>query len=78
MTKITVLDRMPEYFFKYFLLLQIEHSHPHFTCTLTLTPKPSSGVWRSLVSVLDWGSRGREFKSHHSDGISQQSIFVLS
>ena len=25
------------------------------------------GVWRSLVSVLDWGSRGREFKSHHSD-----------
>jgi hypothetical protein len=31
-------------------------------------------VWRSLVSVLDWGSRGREFKSHHSDGISQQPI----
>jgi hypothetical protein len=28
-----------------------------------------TGVWRSLVSVLDWGSRGREFKSPHSDKI---------
>jgi hypothetical protein len=25
------------------------------------------GVWRSLVSALDWGSRGREFESPHSD-----------
>ncbi len=25
------------------------------------------GVWRSLVSVLPWGGRGRGFKSRHSD-----------
>jgi hypothetical protein len=24
-------------------------------------------VWRSWFSVLDWGSRGREFESRHSD-----------
>src|SRR5205807_4681473 len=26
------------------------------------------GLWRSLVSALDWGSRGREFKSPQPDG----------
>ena len=31
----------------------------------TLTP--SHGLWRSLVSALDWGSRGREFKSPQPD-----------
>src|SRR6185503_2293811 len=25
------------------------------------------GVWRSLASALDWGSRGRRFKSYHPD-----------
>ena len=25
------------------------------------------GLWRSLVSALDWGSRGREFKSRQPD-----------
>lgn len=25
------------------------------------------GLWRSLVSALDWGSRGREFKSPQPD-----------
>ena len=25
------------------------------------------GTWRSLVSALDWGSRGREFKSPRPD-----------
>src|SRR2546423_10436388 len=28
----------------------------------------SNGLWRSLVSALDWGSRGREFKSPQPDG----------
>ena len=27
----------------------------------------SNGLWRSLVSALDWGSRGREFKSPRPD-----------
>ena len=26
-----------------------------------------NGLWRSLVSALDWGSRGREFKSRQPD-----------
>ena len=26
-----------------------------------------NGTWRSLVSVLDWGSRGRRFKSSRPD-----------
>ena len=30
---------------------------------------PSHGLWRSLVSALDWGSRGREFKSPQPDNI---------
>ncbi len=30
------------------------------------------GVWRSPVSVLDWGSRGREFKSRHPDKDSER------
>lgn len=34
------------------------------------------GVWRSLVSVLDWGSRGRRFKSFHSDS-KQQKVIIL-
>jgi hypothetical protein len=25
------------------------------------------GLWRSLVSALDWGSRGRGFKSRQPD-----------
>ena len=25
------------------------------------------GVWRSLVSALVWGTRGRQFKSGHAD-----------
>src|SRR5581483_6518871 len=29
------------------------------------------GLWRSLVSALDWGSRGREFKSPQPDGEAQ-------
>ena len=28
------------------------------------------GLWRSLVSALDWGSRGREFKSPQPDVVS--------
>ena len=27
------------------------------------------GAWRSLVSALVWGTRGREFKSRRSDQI---------
>jgi hypothetical protein len=29
----------------------------------------NSGLWRSLVSVLDWGSRGRGFKSRQPDHV---------
>ena len=28
---------------------------------------PQVGAWRSLVSALVWGTRGREFKSRRSD-----------
>jgi hypothetical protein len=31
----------------------------------------SLGLWRSLVSALDWGSRGREFKSPQPDSSHQ-------
>src|SRR5471030_1815931 len=31
----------------------------------------SNGLWRSLVSALDWGSRGREFKSPQPDAKPQ-------
>src|SRR5437870_6177692 len=38
-------------------------------------PPPSTlspfGPWRSLVSALDWGSRGREFKSPRPDRIEK-------
>src|SRR4051812_12958930 len=30
-------------------------------------PPRCHGLWRSLVSALDWGSRGREFKSPQPD-----------
>jgi hypothetical protein len=29
------------------------------------------GLWRSLVSALDWGSRGREFKSPQPDALNR-------
>ena len=29
------------------------------------------GLWRSLVSALDWGSRGRGFKSRQPDQIKR-------
>jgi hypothetical protein len=29
------------------------------------------GLWRSLVSALDWGSRGREFESPQPDPLSR-------
>ena len=29
--------------------------------------RPGGGTWRSLVSALDWGPRGREFKSRRPD-----------
>ena len=32
------------------------------------------GLWRSLVSALDWGSRGREFKSPQPD--YQKSLYL--
>src|SRR5205823_8613105 len=36
-------------------------------------PRPTChGLWRSLVSALDWGSRGREFKSRQPDRNSQE------
>ena len=36
------------------------------------------GTWRSPVSALDWGSRGREFKSPRSDKKDwyPQSFFI--
>src|SRR5450756_2593591 len=30
-------------------------------------PACTAGVWRSLVSALVWGTRGRQFKSGHAD-----------
>jgi hypothetical protein len=35
--------------------------------------RTKDGLWRSLVSALDWGSRGRRFKSGQPDSISQVS-----
>ena len=32
------------------------------------------GLWRSLVSALDWGSRGRRFKSCQPDGVSRTHV----
>ena len=29
------------------------------------------GLWRSLVSALDWGSRGREFESPQPDTVTR-------
>jgi hypothetical protein len=37
-----------------------------------LTRVAESGLWRSLVSALDWGSRGREFKSPQPDAVNMQ------
>ncbi len=39
------------------------------TCTghIEYLPRGKAGMWRSLVSALDWGSRGRRFKSGHPD-----------
>ena len=31
------------------------------------------GTWRSLVSALVWGTRGRRFKSGRPDGYSDMS-----
>src|SRR5674476_344758 len=33
-------------------------------------PACTAGVWRSLVSALVWGTRGRQFKSGHADHFS--------
>ena len=33
------------------------------------------GLWRSLVSALDWGSRGREFKSLQPDQV--RGVFAV-
>ena len=33
-----------------------------------------SGLWRSLVSALDWGSRGREFESPQPDNQAPSSL----
>ncbi len=38
--------------------------------TATLAPPlDGNGLWRSLVSALDWGSRGREFESPQPDEV---------
>ncbi len=36
------------------------------------------GLWRSLVSVLDWGSRGPGFKSRQPDQITVSQTFQRS
>src|SRR5690348_3161528 len=40
----------------------------HEATTVVLPQVRVHGLWRSLVSALDWGSRGREFKSPQPDG----------
>ena len=45
-------------------IFAVQNSSSYFFWILEFT---MLGVWRSLVSVIDWGSRGREFKSPHSD-----------
>jgi hypothetical protein len=38
----------------------------------------ASGLWRSLVSALDWGSRGPGFKSRQPDHLDAgQRIFAV-
>jgi hypothetical protein len=34
---------------------------------ILLPGRTARGLWRSLVSALDWGSRGRGFKSPQPD-----------
>ncbi len=41
-------------------------------------PSPSHGLWRSLVSALDWGSRGRRFESGQPDGENPCAVRALS
>src|SRR5450756_2902709 len=36
-------------------------------CACARIPACTVGVWRSLVSALVWGTRGRQFKSGHAD-----------
>jgi hypothetical protein len=36
------------------------------------------GLWRSLVSALDWGSRGPGFKSRQPDRVNAGHDFILT
>ena len=36
------------------------------------------GAWRSPVSALDWGSRGRRFNSDRSDTILESYLWSYS
>ena len=36
---------------------------------------PGIGAWRSLASALDWGSRGRRFKSCRPDYLAKQALW---
>ncbi len=54
------------------LLDRFGHGHPSACHSLTPSrPREGRvaryGLWRSLVSALDWGSRGRRFKSSQPD-----------
>ena len=37
---------------------------------------PRYGLWRSLVSALVWGTRGREFKSRRSDHFPFRRLLI--
>ena len=39
---------------------------------------PISGAWRSLVSALDWGSRGRWFKSSRPESCKASRMLNLA
>ena len=41
------------------------------------TARPSHGLWRSSVSALDWGSRGRGFESRQPDSKGAGQIGVV-
>src|ERR1700733_1110645 len=44
----------------------------------SMRPLTRSGLWRSLVSALDWGSRGPGFKSRQPDSLALASALRLS
>ena len=52
--------------------MTISHCVYLWTCAQAVPPKPTGmiaafGTWRSLVSALVWGTRGRRFKSGRPD-----------